>query len=112
MWSPSLAACTYPSSVGTARMGGLVDLKCLEIDCQNGASCVVDDKLQEAKCICRPGFEGELCEVNVDECASSPCLNNGKCVDGVNEYFCVCENKFIDKVRMIRILSKSLYSRK
>lgn len=33
---------------------------------------------------------GRLCQVNVDECSSSPCLNGGQCVDKVNSYSCNC----------------------
>ena len=32
---------------------------------------------------------GTLCEVNVNDCASSPC-NNGTCLDLVNKYTCAC----------------------
>ena len=34
---------------------------------------------------------GDHCEVNVDECLSSPCsLSNATCVDGVNAFTCLC----------------------
>ncbi len=95
-WDPFKAACMYPKTE-VARMSTFNGLKCLSVDCQNGASCVVDEN-EEAKCVCAPGYEGDLCEINTDECASNPCLNNGRCVDGVNKYHCVCENKYIDKV--------------
>ena len=26
----------------------------------------------------------------VDECASTPCVNGGSCVDGINQYTCTC----------------------
>ena len=27
---------------------------------------------------------------DVDDCASSPCHNEGQCVDGINQYTCKC----------------------
>ena len=32
-----------------------------------------------------------------NECASSPCLNGGSCVDGDNEYACNCKQGFSGK---------------
>lgn len=41
-------------------------------------------------CECVHGFTGQLCEVNVNECASGPCMNGGTCIDLVGEHQCVC----------------------
>lgn len=41
-------------------------------------------------CSCRAGFTGPRCEININECAGTPCLNGGTCQDRINDYFCAC----------------------
>ena len=39
---------------------------------------------------------GEVCEQNVDECSSNPCIH-GKCIDHVGDYQCHCQLPFTGK---------------
>lgn len=54
--------------------------------CENGAVC--EEELDEDHfplgfhCHCLQGFTGPRCEINVDECSSSPCFH-GFCYDGM-----------------------------
>ena len=41
---------------------------------------------------------GRLCEVNVNECESSPCLNGGTCIDDVNSFTCRCPDGYYDQL--------------
>ncbi len=40
--------------------------------------------------MCRAGFTGRLCEININECLSQPCQNGGTCQDRENAYLCFC----------------------
>lgn len=39
-------------------------------------------------CVCKPGYAGASCEIDVNECSSQPC-KNGQCVDLINSFKCV-----------------------
>ncbi|XP_027890839.1 protein crumbs homolog 1-like [Xiphophorus couchianus] len=45
-------------------------------------------------CRCLPGFAGDNCSVNVDECESAPCHHGGSCQDQINSFRCVCPEGF------------------
>ena len=47
-------------------------------------------------CKCAPGFVGEICESDVNECLSTPCLHGGTCAEGVNSYTCTCTDGYKD----------------
>lgn len=43
---------------------------------------------------CPPGFEGDNCEVNIDDCARHVCQNNATCIDGIGTYTCQCPPQY------------------
>ena len=59
------------------------------VRCANGGECV-DGLGDSYTCICQPGWDGDRCEVNIDECEDDPCLNEGHCMDLVGDFMCVC----------------------
>ncbi|XP_068191702.1 protein crumbs homolog 2a isoform X2 [Antennarius striatus] len=87
--------------------------ECAEQPCENGGQCLErsdpshwgrdwgqDWELRYADaagyvCQCQSGFTGENCSVDIDECASEPCLNGGTCEDRVDGYSCSCAAGFL-----------------
>ncbi|XP_059483774.1 fat-like cadherin-related tumor suppressor homolog isoform X2 [Neocloeon triangulifer] len=55
--------------------------------CRNGGVCEEGDSAPMCKC---KGFTGELCNVDVDECAHSPCLNGATCINEFGNFRCLC----------------------
>ena len=50
----------------------------------------IDNQWFFLQCICQDGYAGTLCQIDIDDCASGPCQNNGQCLDGVGYYNCQC----------------------
>merc|ERR1711881_36073 len=63
--------------------------------CKNNGVC--HDLINAYECECPAGFEGEHCEINIDECRVKPCKNGSQCVDGINDYTCECRAGFEGK---------------
>uniref|UniRef100_A0A670HVK4 Slit homolog 1 protein n=1 Tax=Podarcis muralis TaxID=64176 RepID=A0A670HVK4_PODMU len=56
--------------------------------CQHDAVCRVTP--DGPKCECMPGFVGDNCSVDYDDCLDHRCQNNAKCFDEPNGYSCLC----------------------
>lgn len=57
--------------------------------CQNGGFCLTTDPIPVCKCSL--GYAGKFCEIDIDECSSQPCQNNGICTDLLGGYRCNCD---------------------
>ncbi|XP_048590407.1 delta-like protein D isoform X2 [Nematostella vectensis] len=88
---------TYPRvHAGTnreKRMEGIFESKyfdnCQRNPCFNGGSCT--DRVYGYTCACAPGYTGNNCEENVNDCIPNPCQNGGLCCcDLVNDWICLC----------------------
>ncbi|XP_053104712.1 protein crumbs homolog 1 isoform X2 [Hemicordylus capensis] len=59
------------------------------LTCYNYGNCT---ELQgHLECMCLPGFTGQRCEVDINECNSDPCLNGGLCQNQLNKFHCICD---------------------
>ncbi|XP_078585634.1 von Willebrand factor D and EGF domain-containing protein-like [Branchiostoma floridae x Branchiostoma japonicum] len=69
-------------------------LSTMPCPCYNGGHCVPIHGIPTGQghydCHCENGFTGSQCETDIDECQSSPCQNNGICIDQANSFICNC----------------------
>ncbi|XP_071132432.1 uncharacterized protein [Mytilus edulis] len=77
------------ASTGSSAANQCYDPQVCSNDICNNGTCMPMDSGRHFVCDCLPGFIGGVCDVNLPECDSNPCVN-GDCVDGVNSYSCTC----------------------
>ncbi|XP_073249943.1 uncharacterized protein [Porites lutea] len=66
--------------------------KCANNRCENNATCQTGFTDKGFRCLCTAGFEGNYCEIDVDECASGThkCGANTICTNNKGSYNCTC----------------------
>jgi len=58
------------------------------------------ESMSEVGCLLCAGI---LCDLDDDECRSSPCQNKGVCIDLVNSFKCICPAGYYDYICASRI---------
>ncbi|MEM6990140.1 MAG: calcium-binding EGF-like domain-containing protein [Myxococcota bacterium] len=61
---------------------------CIGHPCEHDGICEAVDG--DAVCACLAGFDGEHCEIDIDECATQPCAHEGTCTDEPGSFVCEC----------------------
>lgn len=46
--------------------------------------------LNPFRCECTVGWAGDWCDENINECASTPCMNDATCLNGPGMFRCAC----------------------
>uniref|UniRef100_T1GEP2 EGF-like domain-containing protein n=1 Tax=Megaselia scalaris TaxID=36166 RepID=T1GEP2_MEGSC len=65
---------------------------CFQEDCQNGGKCT--NSSEQYACTCMPGFEGDDCSTDIDECLTAQCTNNSTCIDEIaGSHAILCEHE-------------------
>jgi probable HAF family extracellular repeat protein len=77
--------------VTDAGAAGIEPTACEPNPCAHGTCSPLGASFE---CACDAGYDGDLCEKNIDDCTPNPCRNGGRCEDGVGEYSCVCDGRF------------------
>ena len=64
-------------------------------NCSNNGLCKVSNRTNLI-CECEQFYEGKECEINKRPCFSHPCLNNGKCVENLDDltFDCNCTDLY------------------
>ncbi|CAB3410276.1 unnamed protein product [Caenorhabditis bovis] len=76
---------------GVTKPWTLSPSPCAQHECLNNGTCLVSQE-GTATCLCRNGFTGNQCELDV--CSSVPCQNGGVCRSNAGIAYCDCAPNF------------------
>lgn len=96
-------ACVCVGSQDKYTCGLTPNDACHSTPCLNGGACHTNSSSTSAyTCSCQPGFRGNNCDLDFDECASSPCFNQARCLESktaswvaMGHFFCACSVGFL-----------------
>uniref|UniRef100_A0A8C7HCU3 Slit homolog 1 protein n=1 Tax=Oncorhynchus kisutch TaxID=8019 RepID=A0A8C7HCU3_ONCKI len=60
--------------------------------CQHQSTCLITST--GPQCVCSPGYVGDDCSVDYDDCEENRCPNRAQCVDQLNAYSCSCPDGY------------------
>ena len=89
------STCTYLTYSFLECAIGVWGADCTNIcDCSDEGSVTCDNV---RGCVCKPGYTGISCAVDVDECEHNPniCGDRQLCVNTIGSYRCVCQHGFV-----------------
>ncbi|XP_076013749.1 von Willebrand factor D and EGF domain-containing protein isoform X2 [Genypterus blacodes] len=76
-----------------AQSSFTVEIYVVPCGCRNGGTCVTDVNFPAGSgkylCVCPEGNRGNLCDQDIDRCASAPCTA-GKCINTADGFRCEC----------------------
>lgn len=55
-----------------------------DVQCNNGGTCRSISETASTVCDCPPGYQGEFCQEDINECEASPCINAVECTNLVS----------------------------
>ncbi|KAM4877855.1 epidermal growth factor-like protein 7 isoform 2-T4 [Thomomys bottae] len=80
---PGYACC--PGWKRTSGLPGACEAAVCQPPCENGGRCV-----QPGRCHCPAGWEGDTCQIDVDECSTGGAGCPQRCVNTAGSYWCQC----------------------
>ncbi len=92
--APQTSRFMQVGGISQPRLGCSSSSSCLLDPCQNNGTCT--DLFNLLSCECGPGWVGERCQEDVDECGQRPCVR-GTCRDLPGDYECQCAPGYAGK---------------